>query len=79
MFLPDNRALTPSDDSDIYSHIDNDEEEHLVKPSQLKKQNRFQQGNYMRNVPVSYFFDFTILLLTLINGYIQLRKLMLRS
>ncbi|KAF2348819.1 hypothetical protein FHG87_020426 [Trinorchestia longiramus] len=36
--------LTPSDDSDIYSHIDNeDEEQQLVKPSQLKKQRRFQQ------------------------------------
>ncbi|XP_047740430.1 rho GTPase-activating protein 190 isoform X12 [Hyalella azteca] len=36
--------LTPSDDSDIYSHIDNeDDEQQLVKPSQLKKQRRFQQ------------------------------------
>ncbi|XP_069168262.1 rho GTPase-activating protein 190 isoform X35 [Procambarus clarkii] len=42
--FPDDQPLTPSDDSDIYSHIDNDEEEHLVKPSQLKKQHRFQQG-----------------------------------
>ncbi|KAG7155075.1 Rho GTPase-activating protein 190-like 1, partial [Homarus americanus] len=42
--FPDDQPLTPSDDSDIYSHIDNDEEEHLVKPSQLiKKQHRFQQ------------------------------------
>ncbi|XP_063868036.1 rho GTPase-activating protein 190-like isoform X19 [Scylla paramamosain] len=42
--FPDDQPLTPSDDSDIYSHIDNDEEEHLVKPSQFKKQHRFQQG-----------------------------------
>ncbi|MPC42003.1 hypothetical protein E2C01_035615 [Portunus trituberculatus] len=41
--FPDDQPLTPSDDSDIYSHIDNDEEEHLVKPSQFKKQHRFQQ------------------------------------
>lgn len=40
--FPDDQQLTPSDDSDIYSHID--EEEQLVKPSQLKKQHRFQQG-----------------------------------
>ena len=39
------QQLTPSDDSDIYSHIDNDDDEQqLVKPSQLKKQKRFQQG-----------------------------------
>ena len=39
------QQLTPSDDSDIYSHIDNDDDEQqLVKPSQLKKQRRFQQG-----------------------------------
>ncbi|XP_047740422.1 rho GTPase-activating protein 190 isoform X3 [Hyalella azteca] len=38
--------LTPSDDSDIYSHIDNeDDEQQLVKPSQLKKQRRFQQDS----------------------------------
>ncbi|XP_069950018.1 rho GTPase-activating protein 190-like isoform X17 [Cherax quadricarinatus] len=43
--FPDDQPLTPSDDSDIYSHIDNDEEEHLVKPSQLKKQHRFQQAD----------------------------------
>ncbi|KAK4312268.1 hypothetical protein Pmani_016281 [Petrolisthes manimaculis] len=42
--FPDDQPLTPSDDSDIYSHIDNDEEEQLVKPSQIKKQHRFQQG-----------------------------------
>lgn len=42
--FPDDQPLTPSDDSDIYSHIDNDEEEHLMKPSQLKKHQRFQQG-----------------------------------
>ncbi|XP_068241328.1 rho GTPase-activating protein 190 isoform X21 [Palaemon carinicauda] len=40
--FPDDPQLTPSDDSDIYSHID--EEEQLVKPSQLKKHHRFQQG-----------------------------------
>lgn len=44
--FPDDQPLTPSDDSDIYSHIDNDEEEQLVKPSQIKKQHRFQQGKY---------------------------------
>ncbi|XP_042873149.1 rho GTPase-activating protein 190-like isoform X27 [Penaeus japonicus] len=43
--FPDDQPLTPSDDSDIYSHIDNDEEEHLMKPSQLKKQQRFQQAD----------------------------------
>ncbi|XP_050734660.1 rho GTPase-activating protein 190-like isoform X13 [Eriocheir sinensis] len=43
--FPDDQPLTPSDDSDIYSHIDNDEEEHLVKPSQFKKQHRFQQAD----------------------------------
>ncbi|CAL4073605.1 unnamed protein product, partial [Meganyctiphanes norvegica] len=41
---PDDAPLSPSDDSDIYSHIDNDDEEHLVKPSMLKKQGRLHQG-----------------------------------
>lgn len=43
------QQLTPSDDSDIYSHIDNDDDEQqLVKPSQIKKQRRFQQGTFLR-------------------------------
>nr|XP_045582143.1 rho GTPase-activating protein 190-like isoform X9 [Procambarus clarkii] len=49
--FPDDQPLTPSDDSDIYSHIDNDEEEHLVKPSQLKKQHRFQQELFRQSYP----------------------------
>lgn len=53
--FPDDQPLTPSDDSDIYSHIDNDEEEHLVKPSQLKKQHRIQQGKDVV-ASTSFFF-----------------------
>lgn len=49
--FPDDQPLTPSDDSDIYSHIDNDEEEHLMKPSQLKKHQRFQQGKIFSTSP----------------------------
>ncbi|XP_063868035.1 rho GTPase-activating protein 190-like isoform X18 [Scylla paramamosain] len=49
--FPDDQPLTPSDDSDIYSHIDNDEEEHLVKPSQFKKQHRFQQELFRQSYP----------------------------
>ncbi|XP_064079322.1 rho GTPase-activating protein 190-like isoform X2 [Macrobrachium nipponense] len=47
--FPDDQQLTPSDDSDIYSHID--EEEQLVKPSQLKKQHRFQQELFRQSYP----------------------------
>ncbi|XP_068241345.1 rho GTPase-activating protein 190 isoform X23 [Palaemon carinicauda] len=47
--FPDDPQLTPSDDSDIYSHID--EEEQLVKPSQLKKHHRFQQELFRQSYP----------------------------
>lgn len=59
--FPDDQPLTPSDDSDIYSHIDNDEEEHLMKPSQLKKQQRFQQGrtfDIMCHFVFFFFFSY---------------------
>lgn len=59
--FPDDQPLTPSDDSDIYSHIDNDEEEHLVKPSQLKKQHKFQQG---KNIEI-----YVLLLKNLLIGW----------
>lgn len=49
---PDERHLTPSDDSDLYSTLDRphsqqrgkENGEHLVKPSQLKSRQKLQHG-----------------------------------
>ncbi|XP_046406932.1 rho GTPase-activating protein 190 isoform X3 [Ischnura elegans] len=47
--FPDDRPLSPSDDSDIYSHVDmysQENGEHLVKPSQIKSHRKMQQGGF---------------------------------
>ncbi|XP_071440115.1 rho GTPase-activating protein 190 isoform X6 [Hetaerina americana] len=47
--FPDDRPLSPSDDSDIYSHVDmysQENGEHLVKPSQIKSHRKLQQGGF---------------------------------
>ena len=43
---PDERRLTPSDDSDLYSTLDRPKNgEHLVKPSHLKSRQKIPRGN----------------------------------
>lgn len=43
---PDDRMISPSDDSDIYSHVDvfNQDDELLVKPSDIKSSRKLHLG-----------------------------------
>lgn len=57
--FPDDRPLSPSDDSDVYSHVDlyNQENgEHLVKPSHIKNRRKLHQGTVSVNNFFKYFF-----------------------
>ncbi|KAG8238492.1 hypothetical protein J437_LFUL018422, partial [Ladona fulva] len=52
--FPDDRPLSPSDDSDIYSHVDmysQENGEHLVKPSQIKSRRKLQQEHFRQSYP----------------------------
>jgi hypothetical protein len=53
--FPDDRALSPSDDSDVYSHVDlyaQENGEHLVKPSQIKNRRKLHQGSIPFKRPI---------------------------
>lgn len=45
--FPEDRLMSPSDDSEIYSHVDmysQDNSEQMVKPSEIKNNEKLHQG-----------------------------------